>query len=225
MMSAIELCNYPICDTDIWIKLSKVTQNQIIFNKYTKALFSDAVIFELKNKKEDNEFEFGYAFEYYINEKRSGKIIKLELTDSNYFDSKAKRVVKKMFVDNNIEYDTENSSFKRKKHLGEKVSLIYAAVLNLRVLLSDDNGAFEHRKYIKDTSKISFPYVRIISLKQLLLDGGIREDDAIKICEQTKKSVEQISAENEIEKNIEKGVFKTKSLSAIKRGLELKGKL
>ncbi|PNT91573.1 hypothetical protein [Clostridium thermosuccinogenes] len=223
--------DYPICDTDIWIDLSKVSKNYIIFNVYEKAFLSDAVVFELKNKSIDNEQVFKCALDAYKTEKNKGNVYRLDINDSNIFDENEKRVVKKLFVDNDIEYDDSKKCFKRKKHLGEKVSLIYAAVLKLKVLLCDEreSGIERHRSDIKLSFGNKFPYIQIVRLKELLLRSGHTEESAYQIIDQAKKHQQelvQVDADDvDIEVNMKKGVVTMNSLSALKKGLELKGKM
>ena len=219
MSASIELKKFPICDTDFWIKICKITKCDILFTKYSKALFSDAVVFELQMKVERNKDEFSCAMKEYNIGESKGRVIRIGFNSPNYFSTKEKKVVEKMFVDNKIEFDSESNCYIEKRHLGEIVSLIYAAVLNLEILLSDDGGTSRH------AAELNFPYIKIIKLRQFFIDSGFSAKKANELCIEANKSLDEKVLEKELEDNFSKGIYKTKSLSTLKKALQLKGKL
>ncbi|EGT3605622.1 TPA: hypothetical protein I9080_003000 [Clostridium perfringens] len=212
-----EMKKYPICDTDIWIKSCKLKKENYIFDKFNKLVFSDAVIVELENKKNDNKDEFGIGYDS-LN-KYKDYYHELSIKDKIFFNSKERKIAKRLFHNNKIDYNYETNSFdKRTEHLGEKVSLIYASIHNMSVMLSDDNDSKEYKSYIRNR----FKTVKIINLVDLLIMNGISKDDALKIRKEVSKSVKEKELEREVEKQLNKNSTVNR-LSLLKEAMIKKG--
>lgn len=164
------LRKYPICDTDIWIKMCKLDMEQDLFDEYCKLFFADAVVQELKNKAKDSPEDLKCGIDNYtIN---LDNILDMSI-DGKYFNSKQRKIARKLFAQNNIIHI--NGEFKdREKHLGEKVSLIYASIHNLDVMLSDDTESKEYSRYIRNR----FKTVKVINALDFMKIRGIPENQA-----------------------------------------------
>ena len=209
-----DMIRYPICDADIWIKGCKLQKEEEFFNIYNKLFFSDAVIQELKNKKNDNPNVFKIGYDSL--KKYESSYYKLSFKDTEYFNAKERKIVKRLFAKNKINYNEQNFEFERDKHVGEKVSLIYASIHNLDIMLSDDNDSKIFKEYIKN----KFKTVKVINLIDFLIQIGIDADQAEEIRHNVSKSYKQIEAENQI---LNKGTLN--NLNLLKEGLRIKGKL
>lgn len=161
-----KLQNYPICDADIWIKMCKLDKHSEFFKTYKKLIFSDAVHIELKNKAKDKPSDLACGLNLYKVNKDN--IHQLDLK-SDYFTDIQRRMVYRAFSEHQIDYN--NGTFTRDKHVGEKVSLIYAGIHNLKIFLSDDNGA-------KTYAQEKFKSVDIIDFIEFAKSIGIREEHA-----------------------------------------------
>ncbi len=142
-MTNDNLKQYPICDTDIWIKVTRDTDIFSAFiNLYQKIIFTDAVKFELNNKSEDSPKDFKYSLMKCREILKQELGIYLSLRNKIYFDENKLKIILRLFNEHSIYYNLENECiFKRQKNLGETVCLIYAYVLNIPVILSDDNDS------------------------------------------------------------------------------------
>lgn len=205
---------YPICDADIWIKSCKTKEEEKIFELYEKLFFSEAVIQELSNKKKDDPSNLGLGFDYL--EKYCDKYHEMDLNDGKFFNSKERRTAKRLFVQNKIDYDDVNKSFPRQEHLGEKVSLVYAAIHKLDLMLSDDNGSKKYKGNIHN----KFKMVKIINFVDFLTKIGYSKEEAEKIRDEVSKSQKELEAENQMK---ERGTLN--SLSLLKAGMIRKGKM
>ncbi|APU61173.1 hypothetical protein [Clostridium botulinum] len=201
-----EMTKYPICDTDIWIKLCKLNEEKNMFSIYSKIFFADAVIQELKNKKNDNTREFGIGYDSLKSYKN--EYFELNLNCEKFFSYRDKCVAQRLFLANKIEYDEESGLFSRNRNTGELVSLIYASIHNLQIILSDDGDT----KIFKD----KFAPVKVVDLVDVLLNIGFKKDDAIRI----KREVSEPIKVKQARKQLEKGGLK--DLTLLKEGLRLK---
>lgn len=161
---------YPICDTDIWIKMCKIDMQEDLFDEYKKLFFSDVVIQELKNKAVDSPNNLKCGLDEY--KLKKDNIYNLSM-NGEYFNSKERKIAKRLFVLNGIYY--ENDAFsEREKNLGEKVSLIYASIHNLDIMLSDDK---ESKIYSKEIRR-RFKTVKVINAIEFLKIRGKTEEEA-----------------------------------------------
>lgn len=153
--------SYPICDTDIWIKVAKLNDVNLIFDKFSKAYIADAVHEELLHKDKECTEEFGCAVKYFEIERDKERVYKISLANSNLFNTKAKAATLKAFKEHRIVYDEKNNAFVHRENLGEMVTAIYAAVHGLPIVLSDDSDSdsFINKNY---------SYIPVIKLKELL---------------------------------------------------------
>jgi hypothetical protein len=183
----------PICDTDIWIKDCKYKElykEELIFDMYDNIFMSDAVCQELGREREDKEpfnslmspevlkrlgHERGYEdpfkedFELGLNHLSTEKGNRLSIIrsfDEKLFDEDKIRALDRDFLANGIYYDQkENRYIGTKKGLGEKVTLIIAAILDILIILSDDGHTRDGAKAMIN----QYPYLEVINLHSLLM--------------------------------------------------------
>lgn len=180
---------YPICDTDLWIKVCK-KNTDVVFCQYEKIYISDAVLQELEYKNNDSCEEFGCGIQNYHKEIRNERIYSININSKRIFDENEKSQVIKHFLKHDIPYDLQTQKFKRSEHIGEKVSVIYAAVLNLDLVLSDDKGTGSFvDKYFK--------YVPVIRLKELLTTYGLSSHEVKAFIKEVNSSCSQVAASTE----------------------------
>lgn len=171
MALTIQQKEYPICDSDIWIKVCQLEKLELIFDKYDITFISDAVVQELHKKKNDAPEVFGHCLEKCQASGKAGKVIFIKLSDRNFFDEKLKNDVLRQFSQHNIVYDEKECRFvTNRKNLGEMVSAIYASIHGLTLILSDDKGSDS----FVDTN---YRYLQVIKLKDLLLYYGLSDKE------------------------------------------------
>lgn len=212
----IGMKKYPICDTDIWIKSCKLNKEEKIFEKYNKLFFADAVKQELENKKKDNANEFGIGIE--MLEKHDDKCYELSM-HNKFFNSKERKLVRRYFKKEKINYNEETKIFERDKNTGEKVSLIYAFIHNLKIVLSDDKGSEEFRRHIESKYKT----IEVVNLLDFLVSLGIDEKSAKKMRADVSRPIEEKAQIAEAAKHLESG--KLNDITLLKKYFELKGKM
>lgn len=133
---------YPICDTDIWINVSKLNKYDIIFTQYENIFISDAVREEIENKALDNSEQFQCALDGFKNMYKKKKVHCMRLNNKKHFNEEEKVLAQYYFVQFGINYNEETGRFVgRAKNVGEKVSVIYASIHNLPMVLSRDSDA------------------------------------------------------------------------------------
>ena len=158
--NGIELAQYPICDTDIWVDaiLSKLDQDLI--NKYNKLIVADVVEKEILNFKKNNSFKV--IAEKFLGYKKVGSIIVIKHSDIDINDRK---FLEKQLVDCDNRFETGLADNPHERHKGEIVSAIYAEYFEIPFLKSND-GAF-HKGNI---GNIAFPNLIVKNLEDMLND-------------------------------------------------------
>lgn len=129
-----------ICDTDIIVKISKSAHVLKFFDKYKVVHFSDCVLQEIERNtksKNINSILFKKAkinINKNIEENLAKKIHFRDLSPDN------KQILKREFLNYNIVFDEWSGEYKMEGDIGEKVTIIYAELLGIQIILSDDNG-------------------------------------------------------------------------------------
>lgn len=210
------LNEYPICDTDIFYKLCKCKKDSQLFEIYKKINFADVVYQEIANNSGNNSKKDSVEKVYFKKTlKELNKRIKDKLANIiNYFqqDLEKKRLIDKYLLKENIMYDYEKRQYILQKDIGEKVSIIYAAVLGIKIILSDDNGS-------KDFVK-KFLRVNVEDLMKVLKKIGLTESEMIqyKFIANYKDSQYAIDTIEYYEKNGKvKGFFDSKLILDYKK--------
>ncbi len=184
----IDISEYPLCDTDFWINISQLLENERVFECFNKVLFADAVSYELINKSFSADKKFKEAYLKYKEEVSNNRAYDLILSENLFINSKERLVIKKLLVENNIEYDDCNKCYKgRPKDLGEKVSIIYATVLSLKILLSDDRGSKKFKNRINNMRGRRGREVAVISTGTFLRRAGLEEKKVGKMLDELYK--------------------------------------
>lgn len=162
---------YPICDTDIWINVSKLNKYDIIFTQYENIFISDAVREEIENKASDDSEQFKCALDGFKNMYQKKKVYCMRLNNKTHFNEEEKALAQHYFVQSGINYNEETGRFVgRARNVGEKVSVIYASIHNLPMVLSRDSGA---DKFASE----HFKRVPIKRYEELLRDYGYSEQE------------------------------------------------
>ena len=166
--NGIELCNYPICDTDIWVDvvLAKIVDK--LFEKYEKVIVSDVV------EKEILYFESGdYAIvaDTYCKYKNDGKVVVICHTDIDINDRK---LLERQLKDCSSEFQYGLADKPHEEHKGEIVSAIYACHFEIPFLKSND-GTFREGHM----GRIAFPDLIVKNRRQTLIDLLKNENDRI----------------------------------------------
>ncbi|NRT33996.1 hypothetical protein BJV38_003417 [Clostridium beijerinckii] len=164
---------YPICDTDLIVKMCKCEQHEELFKYYKKINFADAVYQEVKRNKKlsskksiDLIGSFEKAFSAIEDKRELGQAYIINLFDQN---DDVKKIINKHLRLENIIYDDSNNKYILKENIGEKVSIIYASVLGIAVILSDDNGSKEFAN--------KFMRLNVIRLNDVLRNLGLSNDE------------------------------------------------
>lgn len=131
-----------ICDTDLIVKISKESYIQKFFENYSVVNFADAVIQEIERKSAYQSTQ--KMFSDAMNNIQS--YIKTDLAciiDFSDLDNQTKRILRKEFVKHNIIYHENIGKFQIESDLGEKVCVIYADLLDIELILSDDRKCLD----------------------------------------------------------------------------------
>lgn len=183
----------PICDTDIWIKSCKykdIYQEELIFDMYDNIFISDAVCQELGRKREDKKpfnsvisdeviqklrYQSGYEDPYkedfelglkHFLQENGDRVSIIRSYDDELFNEDEIRALDREFLDKGIIYNKKEMRYKGiRKGLGEQVTLILAAILEIPIILSDDG----HTRDGANAMKYQYPYLEVINLYNLLM--------------------------------------------------------
>lgn len=162
----------PICDTDIWIKSCKykeIYKKELIFDIYENVFMPDAVRQELGRKRdEEDEFkeDFKLGLQHFAIE-NTNRLRIIRSYDEKFFNEEEIQALDREFLEKGIIYDRNEKRYKgTKSGLGEKVTLIMAAILEIPIILSDDNHCRKGAKVMK----IEYPYLNVINFYDLLKD-------------------------------------------------------
>lgn len=184
---------YPICDTDLWIKVSKVKNLNVIYSNHDKVFISDAVRQEIENKSKDVPAKFSCGFESLKKSYKDNKIIVMRLDNSKTFDEDERAAVEQAFAEFGIHYDKDNNKFiGRPKNLGERVSAIYASVHGLTLILSDDGG-------LNEFLTKNYSYIAVKNFKELLYDYGYEASEINRIIQSLDNTNAEVAAAEQVE--------------------------
>ena len=182
----------PICDTDIWIKNCKykeIYKSELIFDIYDKVYMSDAVRQELGPKRDDEKFkeDFELGLRHFHIE-NNNRLSIIRSYDDSLFNEEEKAALEREFLEHDIIYDKKELRYKGSKSgLGERVTLVLAAILEIPIILSDDshcrNGAMN--------MKPLYPYLKVINLYNLLKIKGFKSTDIGDIKELVNEPIRQ----------------------------------
>lgn len=134
---------YPICDTDIWVKNSKHKEyffKDLLFDKYEKIYMSDAVRQEIGRERDDNKKkDFLLAHKHYQECYKDSCINMIRLNDGNIFDEELRMAIDRELDSYNIKYDYKEGRYKSmKSDLGETVTVVIASMLDIPIILCDE---------------------------------------------------------------------------------------
>lgn len=158
--NGIDLSEYPICDTDIWIDAILAKLDAALIEKYHKIIVADVVEKEIMYFEKSDYFKI--IAERYSHYKQSGTIITINHSDINAEDRK---LLEKQLIDCDSRFKTGLKDRPHEKHKGEIVSAIYAEHFELPFLKSND-GAFREG----NMGQIAFPALIVKNLNDMLND-------------------------------------------------------
>lgn len=171
---------YPICDTDVLVNCCKVSRIENLFDLYSKINISDAVFQEInhnknKNIKKSGDFKkdlkknyFGKTHNHLNNMLNNGQA---NLIEYYKIDENKRSTIDILLFEQNISYDKTNNCYELYENLGETVSIIYAAVLRINVVLSDDRDSLDFAD--------RFHGLKVIRLEEILKKIGIEDPDEL----------------------------------------------
>lgn len=158
--NGIDMTQYPICDTDIWVDavLSELENNLI--KKYSKLVVADVVEKEIIKFRSNNTFKV--IADKFLQYKTSGEIIVINHSDINEEDRK---FLEKQLIDCDNRFETGLADEPHEEHKGEIVSAIYAGHFEIPFLKSNDNAFREG-----NMGNIAFPDLVVKNRHDMLRD-------------------------------------------------------
>lgn len=156
----IELKQYPICDTDIWVDVVLAELDEILISKYSKLVVADVVEKEILKFNHDGSFR--NIAEKYLLYKKDGKIIVIEHSDIDEID---RRFLERQLVDCDARFVTGLKDDPHEQHKGEIVSAIYAEYFESPFLKSNDS-TFRPG----NMGRVAFPNLIVKNRRDMLID-------------------------------------------------------
>lgn len=135
--------DYPMCDSDIWIKNSKHREfygKDLIFSVYDKIYMCDAVRSEIGRSRSDNkqkDFEIGLReFKKSYDDK---KINIVRLNNTEYINEEMFQAIERQLHTRGIIYNRETGKYESTlADTGETVTVIVASILDIPIILCDE---------------------------------------------------------------------------------------
>lgn len=158
--NGLELAQYPICDTDIWVDAILSNLDADLVNKYNKLIVADVVEKEILSFKKEPNFKI--IAEKFLVYKNTQKIIVINHSD---IDEEDCRFLEKQLIDCDSRFKTGLADNPHEKHKGEIVSAIYAEYFEIPFLKSNDSAFHEG-----NIGKIAFPNLLVKNLEDMLND-------------------------------------------------------
>lgn len=183
--NGIELGNYPMCDTDIWVLAVLGELDKILIKKYQKIVVADVVEKEILPFSRNPDFKV--IAEKYKEYKENGDIIVIEHTNIEEMDRK---FLEKQLVDCNSRFQTGLKDNPHERHKGEIVSAIYAQYFEIPFLKSNDKTFHEG-----EMGRIAFPDLVVKNLEDMLKDLIDTREEQIK-CKNLIKDNERFMEES-----------------------------
>ncbi len=158
--NGIELAQYPICDTDIWVDAILANLDEILIGKYGKLVVADVVEKEILFFKKNDRFNI--IAERFLDYKKVGKIVVINHSD---IDEEDRKFLERRLIDCDNRFITGLADNPHEQHKGEIVSAIYAEYFEIPFLKSNDNAFREG-----NVGRIVFPNLIVKNLKDMLED-------------------------------------------------------
>jgi hypothetical protein len=156
--NGIELSNYPICDTDIWVDIVLAKEEDLFFERYGCVLFSDVVEKEILRFGNSKSSEL--ISKKFIEYKCDGKVIVIKHSD---IDEENRMLLEKQLFDTNFQFAYGLADTPHEKDKGEIVSAIYAEFFDIPFLISND-GTFKKG----NRGRQAFPFLVVKNLREIL---------------------------------------------------------
>lgn len=164
-----ELTQYPICDTDIWVKISLGNLYEKLFNKYKIILVADVVEGEILMWNRNPNSKFKFIAEKYLYYKEIGKIRVINHEEDIPIEDR--RLLEQQLYDFDFENDFNNRP--KEDNKGEFVSAIYADYFGISLMKSNDHEFGENGR-----GRIAFPDLEVknwyITTEELIKDSKER---------------------------------------------------
>ena len=156
----IDMTQFPICDTDIWVDAVLSKTEELLIKKYGKIIVCDVVEYEIMCFKSDPYFKkIATLYEDY---KSKQKIIVIE---HESIESMDRRLLERQLIDCDSSFLTGLADKQHEKHKGEIASAIYATYFEIPFLKSND-GAFKDG----EMGRLAFPDLIVKNLEDMLKD-------------------------------------------------------
>lgn len=160
MFREIDISQYPICDSDIWVDINIANIVDVLFQKYEKIVIADVVWKEILNWKHNPEFGFiATNLEKYID---TGQVIIIKHDEIETTD---RMLLEKQLLETDFNFVSGLVDNPHEKNKGEIVSALYAVHFELPFLKSND-GTFKRGK----PGRMAFPDLIVKNRKQTLMD-------------------------------------------------------
>jgi hypothetical protein len=177
-----EITSYPICDCDIWVKLSLGGVLPRLFQKYDKIIIADFVENEIL--KWDKNSKFYDPAKELKNYKDKGKVIIIK--HDEHIPEEDRMLLELRFGEFGLQY-----SFKgNKNNKGEIASAIYAEYFEIPLLKTDDG------KFISEIKEKHFKKLKVMNLNETLRFLIPNDKERIKIMKQIEEISKRMSEEN-----------------------------
>lgn len=197
-----DFTSYPICDTDIWVKISLGGIHKELFKKHEKIIVADVVEGEILNWNRYDDSKFKFIAEQFLHYKNNGDIYVINHEED--ISKEDRRFLERQLYDLGFENDFNNNPSESDK--GEFVSAIYADYFGISLMKSND-GAFGD----SGRGEIAFPELEVknwyITTEELITDDRRRH----KIRALVEKNSKQMESEHKKRKeNIEGELLESK---------------
>ncbi len=156
----IDLAQYPICDTDIWIDAVLADLDSALVHKYHRLIVADVVEKEILKFRKNDRFKI--IAEKFLTYKKGKKIIVINHSD---IEEEDRKFLEKQLVECDNRFETGLADDPHERHKGEIVSAIYAEYFEIPFLKSND-GAFHEG----NMGRVAFPDLTVKNLRDMLED-------------------------------------------------------
>ncbi|WP_404467054.1 hypothetical protein [Planococcus rifietoensis] len=162
---------YPICDTDIWVKICLVDYCDVIFAKYPKIFFSDVVEKEIL-KWDRHTGKYRKVAENFEKHRDAGNIVVIHFTE--VFSDEEQLMMENEIYGLDFKYSILSGKGETDK--GEFVSALYAFYLKIPFMKTDDSIFDEGRKGNKE-----FPDLKIKKWYEIMDDLCSSQDEKMRV--------------------------------------------
>ncbi len=189
-----EFKKYPICDTDIWVKICLGQICDKLFAYHKKIIVADVVQGEILKWDRTNS-KFSFIAGNYKHYRKIGNILVINHSYDIYEEDRM--ILERQLYDLGFENDFNNKPPESNK--GEFVSAIYADYFGIPFMKSDD-GIFS----IGEKGQSSFPNLKIKNWNTTVHELIQNDIERIKVTKLASEQNLKMNKENEFKYNLNK---------------------